>query len=145
MTADFERFCDEITMTSVAETVAKLLTHPFGFHGDTGVRDYLYARLHVNGGERLCVDDERPGYSTLLLQSEHYTRARYIGTGQRPRGARFDLVLTLPPASPDAIEQRFADNLKALIAFELGKNKALKGVIDPEILAHTADATPGTS
>jgi len=41
--ADFERFCEEITMVSVAETVAKLLTHPFGFHGDTGIRDYLYA------------------------------------------------------------------------------------------------------
>jgi hypothetical protein len=29
--ADFERFCEEITMASVGETVAKLLTHPFGF------------------------------------------------------------------------------------------------------------------
>ena len=42
-------------MTSVTETVANLLTHPFGFHGDTGIRDFLYARLHVNGGERLAL------------------------------------------------------------------------------------------
>ena len=142
---DYERFCEQITMTSVADTVAKLLTHPFGFHGDTGIRDYLYARLHAHGGARLSVDDPRPGFSTLLLQSEHYTRAQYIGIGQTPRGARFDLVLTSPPEPSGPIEDRCAERLKALFAFELGKNKATDKVIDPDMLAHAVDATPGTS
>jgi hypothetical protein len=141
----YERFCEQITMTSVADTVAKLLTHPFGFHGDTGIRDYLYARLHAHGGARLSVDDPRPGFSTLLLQSEHYTRAHYIGIGQAPRGARFDLALTLPPEPSGPIEDRCAERLSALFAFELGKNKATDKVIDPDMLAHAVDATPGTS
>ncbi len=87
--ADFESFCEQITMASVLETVAKLLTHPFGFHGDTGIRDYLYARLHVNGGDRLDDDDPRTGYPTLLLQSEHYTVAKYISGGETARGRPF--------------------------------------------------------
>jgi hypothetical protein len=144
-TTDYERFCERITMTSVADTVAKLLTYPFGFHGDTGIRDYLYARLHVHGGARLNVDDPRPGYPTLLLQSEHYTVARYISTGQAAHGARFDLALTLPPSSPDAIEDRCAERLDALFAFELGKNKAFANVIDSAMVDHSVDATPGTS
>ena len=142
---DYERFCEQITMASVADTVAKLLTHPFGFHGDTGIRDYLYARLHAHGGARLSIDDPRPGFSTLLLQSEHYTLARYIGIGQTPRGARFDLALTLPPSSPDDIDDRCAERLQALFAFELGKNKAPDKVVAPDMLAHAVDATPGTS
>ena len=42
--ADFESFCERITMASVLETVAKLLTHPFedflALHGaDVDARD----------------------------------------------------------------------------------------------------------
>jgi hypothetical protein len=53
-------------MKAVTDACIALLTYPFGFHGDTGIRDYLYARLHVHGGERLVVNDPRPGYATLL-------------------------------------------------------------------------------
>jgi hypothetical protein len=117
MDIEFENFYEDITIKAVADTVAKLLKYPFGFHGDTGIRDYLYARLHVHGGEKLDVDDLRPGYSTLLLQSEHITLVKYSNTGQTARGARFDLALTRPPKSPDVIEDRFAENLDALFAF----------------------------
>ena len=145
MTADYESFCEEITLTSVAETVAKLLAYPFGFHGDTGIRDFLYARLHVNGGERLCADDERPGYSTLLLQAEHYTVAKYLSTGKSARGARFDLALVRPPAASAAIDDRCAEKLDALFAFELGKNKAFGKVIDPTMVDHSVETLTGTS
>ena len=141
--ADFERFCEEITMASVGETVAKLLTHPFGFHGDTGIRDYLYARLHVNGGDRLDDDDPRPGYPTLLLQSEHYTVAKYISGGETARGARFDLALTRPPAPSCDLEDRCAERLTALFAFELGKNKSFDKVIDPEMVDHSVGVADG--
>ena len=142
---EYRELFEQITMTSVAETVTELLTRPFAFHGDTGIRDYLHARLDAAGGARLRVDDPRPGYSTRLLQSEHYTQAQYIGSGQTPRGARFDLALTLPPEDSGPIEKRRAENLEALFGFELGKNKGADKVIDPDILQHAADATPGTS
>src|SRR4030043_2445166 len=82
VTMDIESFYEDITLKAVTDTVAKLLKYPFGFHGDTGIRDYLYARLHVHGGKRLDVDDSRPGYSTLLLQSEHYTTFKYKNKGK---------------------------------------------------------------
>jgi hypothetical protein len=141
----YNQFYEEITIKAVTDTVAMLLKYPFGFHGDTGIRDYLYSRLHVHGGERLNVDDPRPGYSTLLLQSEHYTLVKYKNTGNTGQGARFDISLTLPPKSPNTIEDRFAEKLDVLFAFELGKNKALEKVIDPGMLHHKIDTIPGTS
>ena len=132
-------------MRAVTDTCAALLTYPFGFHGDTGMREYLYARLQLHGGEALVIDDRRPGFSTLLLQAEHYTTARYSNTGRTDTGARFDLALTMPPASSDAVEDRYAQNLQAVIAFELGKNKDLAHVIDATMLAHTAETVTGTS
>jgi len=148
VTKEYEHLCEDITMKAVADTVEKLLVYPFGFHGDTGIRDYFYARLHVYGGERLDVDDplQRPGYSTLLLQSEHYTRVKYKNTGEDPSEARFDLALALPPPkSTDAIEHRYAENLDAFFAFELGKNKSFKDVIDPEMSKHNVDTITETS
>ena len=147
---DYEIFYEELTMKAVTDTIAMLLKYPFGFHGDTGIRDYLYARLHVHGGDKLQIDDPRPGYSTLLLQSEHYTRVKYRNTGQTGQGARFDLALTSPPPkNRHAIEDRFAENLNALFAFELGKNKSLEKVIDPDMLGHVLnhdiDRIPKTS
>jgi hypothetical protein len=132
-------------MKAVTDTVAKLLKYPFGFHGDTGIRDYLYARLHVHGGKKLDVKAPKPEHSTILLQSEHYTLVKYKNTGKTGQGARFDIALTLTPKSPETIEDRFAENLDALFAFELGKNKALAKVIDPDMLDHESDAIPGTS
>lgn len=145
MGIEYENFYKEITINAVTDTVAKLLKYPFGFHGDTGIRDYLYAKLHAYGGERLDYDDSRPGYSTLLLQSEHYTLVKYKNTGMTGQGARFDIALTLPPKSQDIIEDRYAEKLDALFAFELGKNKPLNKVIDPEMLNHDIDTIPGTS
>jgi hypothetical protein len=109
--AELERFYEKITLQAVADTVAKLLTYPFGFHGDTGMRDYLYAKLHQHRDEDLESNDpkRRPSFSTLLLQSEHYTLHQYGSTGQTG-GGRFDLALVLPPESPE-IEARFAEKL----------------------------------
>ena len=129
MAFDYEKFYEEITIKAVTDTVAKLLKYPFGFHGDTGIRDYLYARLHMHGGERLDADHEELGYSTILLQSEHYTLAKYRNTGKTEKGARFDIALTFPPRTPDVMEERFAEKLDAVFAFELGKNKPFEKVI----------------
>ena len=147
VTMDIESFYEDITLKAVTDTVAKLLKYPFGFHGDTGIRDYLYARLHVHGGKRLDVDDSRPGYSTLLLQSEHYTTLKYKNKGKGGKRARFDIALTLPPKpkSVDSIRERYAEELVALFAFELGKNKNKKNVIDPAMFNYAVDSHPRTT
>lgn len=144
---ELEQFYEKITMVAVTDTIEKLLRYPFGFHGDTGIRDYLYAQLLIRGGEALYFNDpeERPGFSTYLLQSEQYTSVKYCNTGKSGNEARFDLALTLPPKSPDAIEERYAEKLEPLIAFELGKNKSLKFVVDREMSSHSADMVTGTS
>jgi hypothetical protein len=144
--AELERFYEKITLEAVTDTVAKLLTHPFGFHGDTGIQNYLYAQLLVRGGKALDFNDPqgRPGFSTLLLQAEHYTLVKYGKTGPTG-GGRFDLALALPPESLDAIEDRFADNLRACFALELGKNKDFEKVIDPAMVGQPVDEIAGTS
>lgn len=134
-----------IAMQAVTDTCAALLTYPFGFHGDTGMREYLYARLQHHGGEHLVVNDPRPGFATLLLQAEHYTSARYCGSGSGSQGGRFDLALTVPPGFDDDIAERCAESLEAVIAFELGKNKDLAHVIDTTMLAHTVETITRTS
>jgi hypothetical protein len=136
MHSEHVNFYEEITIKAVTDTVVKLLKYPFGFHGDTGIRDYLYARLHVHGGARLDSDDSRPGYSTLLLQAEHYTAAKYRNKGKTGQGARFDLALVWPPKASDKIKDMYAENLSACFAFELGKNKPLDKVIDSDMLVH---------
>lgn len=66
MDVECESFYEQITMKAVTDTVAKLLEYPFGFHGDTGIRDYLYARLHAHGGEKHDVKAPKPEHSTTL-------------------------------------------------------------------------------
>jgi len=145
--AERERFYEEITKKAVADTVEKLLKYPFGFHGDTGIQNYLYARLLDHGGEWLKFDDpdRRPGFSTILLQVEQITRIKYSNTGGAGGDARFDLALTLPPGSADPIEDRFATNLLASIAVELGKNKAVEEVVDKGMFAYAPGSVIGTS
>jgi hypothetical protein len=136
---------EDIAMTAVTDTCAALLTYPYGLQGDTGIREYLYAQLQHHGGEHLVVDDPRPGFSTLLLQAEHYTAARYSRSGSGSQGARFDLALAVTPGFDDDVADRCAENLDAVIAFELGKNKDLAHVVDATMLTHTADTVTGTS
>ena len=145
--AERKAFYEEITMNAVGDTVEKLLAYPYGFHGDTGIRDFLYARLHLHGGKKLDFDDRerRPGFSTILLQAEAYTRTRWKNTGKKDKEARFDLALTHPPRFPDAQEYCHAEKLEALIAFELGKNKALKSVIDLDMAGRLAGEATRTT
>lgn len=145
---DLESFFEEIATRAVTDTVEKLLRYPFGFHGDTGIRDFLYARLHVHGGRSLDCDDGRPGCSTVLLQAEHYTAALYANGDKPAQNGRFDLALCAPPNGDgrgDGRSAHFAENLRALFAFELGKNKPLTKVVDPSVAGHEPNAISATS
>jgi hypothetical protein len=134
-----EAFFEGITLQAVTDTAEKLLRNPFGFHGDTGIRDFLYARLHVHGGARLDWGDDRPGCSTLLLQAEHYTSAHYRNSGETAKPGRFDLALCAPPTGTDG-GAHHAENLQALFAFELGRDKELNKLIDQGVARHDGDA-----
>lgn len=142
---ELERFFEQITREAILDTVERLLRVPRGFHGDTGIRDYLCARLHHYGGAKLDHHDPRSGCATFLLQSEHYTITKYRNTGQSGKEARFDLALTRPPKSAAGPAAAFAENLEALFAFELGRNKSLAKIVDPQVGSHNAETVTGTS
>jgi hypothetical protein len=100
---------------SVVETVEAFVTFRPGFHGDTGMRDYLYHRLMTNlpdGGTYRRSD----GGGTLLAQAEWYTALKYRKTGERPSPGRFDLGIPNP-------ENLDLPKPHPLVAFECGRNK----------------------
>jgi len=103
---------------SVLETVEAFVRFRQGFHGDTGIRDYLYHRLMTNLPG--CGTYRRTdGGGTLLAQAEWYTALPYRRTGEGPSRGRFDLGIPSP-------EELDLPEPRALVAFECGRNK--KGV-----------------
>jgi hypothetical protein len=100
---------------SVIETIEAFIRFRPGFHGDTGIRDYLYHRLMMNlpdSGLHLRPD----GDGTLLAQAEWYTTLKYRNKGKASSPGKFDLGIPKPTE---------LDRLKpgALVAFECGRNK----------------------
>ena len=80
---------------SVVETVEAFVRFRPGFHGDTGIRDYLYHRLMTglpDGGTYRRTD----GGGTLLAQAEWYTALKYRKKGEKPSRGRFDLGIPNP-------------------------------------------------
>jgi hypothetical protein len=100
---------------SVVETVEAFVRFRPGFHGDTGMRDYLYHRLMTNlpegGGYR-----RTDGGGTLLVQAEWYTALKYRKTGKGPSSGRFDLGIPIPG-------ELDRSKPSPLVAFECGRNK----------------------
>jgi hypothetical protein len=100
---------------SIVETVEAFVCFRPGFHGDTGVRDYLYHRLMTNlpdGGTYGRTD----GGGTLLAQAEWYTTLKYRNKGNEPSPGRFDLGIPKP-------EEFDLPRPHPLVAFECGRKK----------------------
>lgn len=59
---------------SILDTIEAFIRFRTGFHGDTGMRDYLYHQLmtRLPGGGLFTPDAE---YRTLLAQAEWYTKS----------------------------------------------------------------------
>jgi hypothetical protein len=92
-----------------------------GFHGDTGVRDYLYHRLMTNlpdGGTFKRID----GGGTLLAQAEWYTVLKYRKTGTSSLPGRFDIGIPYP-------EDLELQKPRPLFAFECGRNKKASNLV----------------
>jgi hypothetical protein len=100
---------------SVVETIDAFIRFRPGFHGDTGVRDYLYHRLMTNlpgSGVHLRPD----GGGTLLAQAEWRTSLKYRKTGRSSSRGRFDLGVP----HPDDLDSPAP---RLLVAFECGRRK----------------------
>lgn len=101
---------------SVVETVEAFVRFRPGFHGDTGMRDYLYYRLMTNlpdGGRYTRTD----GGGTLLAQAEWYTALKYRQEKAKgPSPGRFDLGIPTP-------QELDRPKPSPLVAFECGRNK----------------------
>jgi|GEM_PF-2312156 len=101
---------------SILETVNSFLQFRAGFHGDTGIRDFLYHRLMTNlpGEGQYSVS---AGAGTLLAQAEWHTELLYQGTGNNASRGRFDIGIPLP-------EDLGKLKPKPFLAIECGRNKA---------------------
>ncbi len=105
-----------IAEASIIETIEAFVRFRPGFHGDTGIRDYLYHRLMTglpNGGTHTRSD----GGGTLLAQAEWYTVLKYCNTGNGASRGRFDIGVTDPEELDSAVP-------RPLMTFECGRNKS---------------------
>lgn len=106
---------------SILDTIEAFIRFRPGFHGDTGMRDYLYHRLMTRlPGRGLFAQDAE--YGTLLAQAEWYTTLKYRRTGQGSSRGRFDIGIPLPQ------DLALADP-RPLVAFECGRNKRARGLV----------------
>lgn len=134
-----------ISYHAIKDTIEAFFKHPFGFHGDTSIRDYLFYKLMFYGNNNFVYPQTHSnGLATLLLQSEHYTSLLYQNTGNNPSSGRFDLAIVNAPKEINYNELH-CNNLKPLIAFEIGKNKSEDAIIGNNILTLTKEDTPRTA
>ena len=104
-----------VAEASIIETIEAFVRFRPGFHGDTGIRDYLYHRLMTglpNGGTHTRPD----GGGTLLAQAEWYTVLKYRNTGNGSSRGRFDVGIADPEELDSAVP-------RPLMTFECGRNK----------------------
>jgi hypothetical protein len=140
------RFYDQMSITqpsilqaidrSILETIEAFVRFRPGFHGDTGIRDYLYHRLMTNlpnGG----VYERTDGGGTLLAQAEWYTALKYRRTGGESSLGRFDIGIPNP-------EELDLDRPHPLAAFECGRNKKVASLLsDIDAMADHEGPEPG--
>jgi hypothetical protein len=123
---------------SVVQTIEAFVRFRPGFHGDTGIRDYLYHRLMTNlpdGGIY-----RRPGGGgTLLAQAEWYTKLNYRRTGKKSSPGRFDIGIP----KPDELD---LSKPHPLVTFECGRNKKATNLLrDIDAIAEHEGPEPGIS
>jgi hypothetical protein len=110
-----------VAEASIIETIEAFVRFRPGFHGDTGIRDYLYHRLMTglpDGGTHTRPD----GGGTLLAQAEWYTVLKYRNTGTGSSRGRFDIGV----ADPEEIDSAVP---RPLMTFECGRNKDAAGLL----------------
>ena len=121
---------------SILETIEAFVRFRSGFHGDTGIRDYLYHRLMTNlpdGG----IYERTDGGGTLLAQAEWYTALKYRRTGGQSSPGRFDIGIP----NPEGLDLH---RPPPLVAFECGRNKKVGSLLsDIDAIADHEGPEPG--
>ena len=127
---------------SIEETIKAFFECASGFHGDTGLQHYLYHRIFTNSNSAInWFPSGSSSIGTLLFQSEVYTEMSYKGKkAKKSTPGRFDLAFVLPPANNDFI---IPERLKAVIAFDVGRNKRIKAMGDFRALHDLENPKPG--
>ncbi len=121
---------------SVVETIEAFVRFRPGFHGDTGIRDYLYHRLMTNLPDNGKYT-RAGGGGTLLAQAEWYTELMYRNTGDASSRGRFDIGIPKP-------EELHLPKPRALVTFECGRNKRAAALLrDVDAIAEHEGPQPG--
>ena len=121
---------------SVVETIEAFVRFRPGFHGDTGIRDYLYHRLMTNLPDNGKYT-RAGGEGTLLAQAEWYTELLYCNTGDNSSPGRFDIGIPKP-------EELHVPKPRALVTFECGRNKRAAALLrDVDAIAEHEGPQPG--
>jgi len=131
-----------ISNDAIRDLISAFFLHPHGFHGDSGIQHYLYHRLLTRAGNRAIwppytSQGSMAGCAYLLLRSERYTQLTYQNTkAKKPTQGRFDMAFIDPTSLPKRYDIRPEKEPKAMVAFEVGKNKGEKkmGDFDKTIL-----------
>lgn len=105
-----------IAEASIIETIEAFVRFRPGFHGDTGIRDYLYHRL-MTGFPNEGTHTRPDGGGTLLAQAEWYTVLKYCNTGNSSSRGRFDIGVPDPEDLDSPVP-------RPLMTFECGRNKS---------------------
>lgn len=118
-----------ISNDAFRDLISAFFLHPYGFHGDSGIQQYLYHRLLTRAGNRAIwppytSQGSRAGCAYLLLRSERYTQLTYQNTkAKKPTPGRFDMAFIDPTSLPKIYDIPPEKEPKAMVAFEVGKNK----------------------
>jgi len=137
---DFEKIADK----SVAETIEAFLKYPSGFHGDTGLQHYLYHRILSNASSRIYwTSPSDATQQTLIFQSEIYTKCTYKKTGVKAGRGRFDMAFIEPPRNVTRRNTWSQNGRKAVIAFEVGRNKRESWMGEYRAPQEKSDPQPG--
>lgn len=118
----------QISNAAVHDVINAFFLHPYGFHGDSGIQHYLYHRLITNAGIHAIwpPHEEGVGKAYLLLMSECYSTLTYQNTGEKATHGRFDMAFIDPATLPKRFDIYPEKEPKAMVAFEVGKNKSVE-------------------
>ena len=119
----------QISNDAIRDLISAFFLHPYGFHGDSGIQHYLYHRLLTRAGNRAIwppytSQGSRAGGAYLLLRSEPLTQMTYQNEkAKKPSPGRFDMAFIDPTSLPKRYDIPPEKEPKAMVAFEVGKNK----------------------
>jgi len=142
--SDVEQTFLEWVERAIAGTAILFLKNPWQFHGDTGIMHYLYHRILSLGGEDLFHRAEPGGTVTLLLESEHYTKERYVDRGERESPGKLDFALLDPGSiTREGRVRRGKGSLPAIAGIEVGLEKPVEKMGDMSAEAIAQSVRPG--